>query len=219
MLKTVLLAWCHMWDALSRTKPKWGRKLIQISLHKARPSHLKYYYRNTLWSWIEHLPPSLHFHMSSSAAWLIEHHKSLKLRQENCGCSSLNSTCSKICVNFRVETLACFGHTRWRLWNQLGEEGVLIRFLWQQSHNGFQKRKGLHALLLLFQSVSLLANFLRQASAAHQGHLDLRRPAIYIYMSPLRRYSNIYVSFEEIQQYIYICLLWGDQMKYYFEKP
>ena len=83
---------------------------------------------------------------------------------------------------------------------------MLIRFLWQQSHNGFQKRKGLHALLLLFQSVSLLANFLRQASAAHQGHLDLRRPAIYIYMSPLRRYSNIYVSFEEIQQYIYICV-------------
>ena len=82
---------------------------------------------------------------------------------------------------------------------------MLIRFLWQQSHNGFQKRKGLHALLLLFQSVSLLANFLRQASAAHQGHLDLRRPAIYIYMSPLRRYSNIYVSFEEVQQYI--CLL------------
>ena len=136
--------------------------------------------------------------MSSSAAWLIEHHKNLQ--QGNCGCSSPNSTCSKICVNFRVETLACFGHTRWRLWYQLGEERVLIRFLWQQSHNGFQKRKGLHALLLLFQSFSLLAHFLRQASAAHQGHLDL-------YMSPLRRHSNIYVSFEEVQQYI--CLLWG----------
>ena len=54
---------------------------------------------------------------------------------------------------------------------------MLIRFLWQQSHNGFQKSKGLHALLLLFQSFSLLAHFLRQASAAHQGHLDLRRPA------------------------------------------
>ena len=75
------------------------------------------------------------------------------------------------------------------------EEGVLTRFLWQQPHNGFQNRKGLHALLLLFQSASLLANFLCQASAAHQGHLDLRRPPIYIYI-------YIYVSFEEIQQYI-----------------
>ena len=82
---------------------------------------------------------------------------------------------------------------------------MLIRFLWQQSRNGFQKRKGLHALLLLFQSVSLLANFLRQASAAHQGHLDLKRPAIYIYVSFEEIQQYIYISFEEVQQYI--CLL------------
>ena len=70
----------------------------------------------------------------------------------------------------------------------------------------FMNRQGLYALLLLLQSASLPANFLCQASAAHQGHLDLRRSP----MSPLRRYSNIYiyiyiyyVSFEEIQEYIF----------------
>ena len=86
----------------------------------------------------------------------------------------------------------------------------------------------IYALLLLFQSASLLANFLCLASAAHQGHGSedlriepqwggaavsgppLRRHQLcdqscysfqYItppvrgtamYMSPLRRYSNIY---------------------------
>ena len=65
----------------------------------------------------------------------------------------------------------------------------------------FMNRQGLYALLLLLQSASLPANFLCQASAAHQGHLDLRRSP----MSPLRRFKNIYstiyiyidVSFEE----------------------
>lgn len=153
----------------------------------------------------------------------IEHLKNLKLQQGTGGNPGL-----------------LLDIQRWRLWIQLGEEKFLIRFLWQQSHNGFQNRQGLYALLLLLQSASLPANFLCQASAAHQGHLDLKR----LPMSPLRRYSNIYyVSFEEIQQYIlclfsgdstiyimsplrrsnniyiYICLLWGDQMKYYFEKP
>ena len=71
----------------------------------------------------------------------------------------------------------------------------------------FMNKQGLYALLLLLQSASLPANFLCQASAAHQGHLDLRRSP----MSPLRRYSNIYIyimsplrRFKNIYSTIYI---------------
>ena len=95
----------------------------------------------------------------------------------------------------------------------------------------------IYALLLLFQSASLLANFLCQASAADQGQLDLRiepqwggaavsgpplrshqlcDQSCYSFQyirPPVRRYSNIYVSFEEIQQYI--CLR-GDPTIYIY---
>ena len=148
------------------------------------------------------------------------------MQQGNCGCSSPNSTCSK------VETLACFGHTEMKtlvvpLPTQLGEEAVLIRFLWRQSHNGFQNVCLAFVVSVCFPSCKFpLPSFCCSSRSIRSENLriepqwggaavsgpPLRRHQLcdqscysFQYITPpVRRYSNIYVSFVEIQQYIYI---------------